>query len=109
MTHLIRLFINCAYFVVSFNYLEGWCELFFMYQLFFMNQQATCRKSAMPYDYPPHVANSSWLLYTEAKLWLIPNTISKCKAYNSLQRESASMQFKKSSTQNRRHTQIDMH
>ena len=32
-----------------------------MYQKFILNQQAACRKSAMPQDYPPHTTNSSWL------------------------------------------------
>ena len=30
--------------------------------MFSINQVVTCHKSFMPYDYPPYVANSSWLL-----------------------------------------------
>ena len=31
-----------------------------MYHMCIINQQVDGRKSAMPYDYPPHVGSSSW-------------------------------------------------
>ena len=32
-----------------------------MYLMLIINEQAVCRKSAMSYDYPPQMGNSSWL------------------------------------------------
>ena len=50
-----------AYFVVSFNHFERLGFVIFMYRMFIINERVACHKSAMPFDYPPHVANSSWL------------------------------------------------
>jgi hypothetical protein len=33
-----------------------------MYHIFIINQQVVGWKSVMPFDYHPHMANSSWLL-----------------------------------------------
>ena len=59
MTHSIRIFFNCAYFVVPFNYFERFLLVVFMYHMLIINQEVACCKSTMPYDCPPHVANSS--------------------------------------------------
>ena len=83
--------------------LEGMIESFSCTIKFIANQQAACSKSVVPYDYPPHVANSSW--------WFDPcqtsahfKTILKCKANNLLLCGLASKHLQKSTIQNK-HTQ----
>ena len=61
MTHLLRQLSNCAKFVVPFDYFERPGLVFFTYHMFIINQQVASWKSAMPYIYPQHVANSSCL------------------------------------------------
>lgn len=53
---------DCAKFVVrSFNYFERLGLVISMYHMFIVNQQVASWKSAMPYNYPQHVANSCCL------------------------------------------------
>ena len=55
-----------------------------MYHTFIINRQVVGWKSAMPYDYPPHMANSSWLSNRGQTLAHIKNHLKK-QASNSLQ------------------------
>jgi hypothetical protein len=43
------------------EYFEMIGLVIFRYHIFIKDQQVVGRKSAMPYDYPSHVASSSWL------------------------------------------------
>jgi hypothetical protein len=61
ITSSIRSFFYCAYFVEPFNYFERLGLVIFKYHMLIRIQQVVGRKSAMPYDYPHHVGNSSWL------------------------------------------------
>jgi hypothetical protein len=74
MTNSIRYFSNCACFVVHSNYFERMGLVIFVFHVFIINKQATCCKSAMPYDYPPQVIILVGNL-TKAKFWLNSNTI----------------------------------
>ena len=60
MTHSIRYFSNYAYFVVPLNFFERLGLVIFIYHMSLINQQVVGQKSAMPYNYPPQVVNSSW-------------------------------------------------
>ena len=59
-----------------------------------INQQVVGQKSAMPYDYPRHVADSSRL--STSNFVIISNTISNGRANDSLQCNLASKQILKS-------------
>ena len=50
---------NCAYFVVPFQLL--WKVELSYFHVPHVYYELTCHKSAMPYDSPPRLANSSWL------------------------------------------------
>ena len=54
-------FLIVHFFIIPFNYFERPGCVVFMYHIFIRNQQVGCCKSAMPYDYPPCMPNSSWL------------------------------------------------
>jgi hypothetical protein len=65
-----------------------------MYRMFIMNQRVVCRKDVMPYDYPPHMGNSSWLIDQGQTLAHFKSYL-KDKANNSSQCSLASKQFHK--------------
>ena len=71
-----------------------------MYHMVIINQRVACHKGVMPYDYPPHMANSSWLIDQGQTLAHFKSHL-KSKANNALQCGWTSKQFHKPTIHNK--------